>query len=385
MIEFLAVLLMLGILSVLILVHELGHFSVARFFGFQTPVFGFGLPFGPHWVVGRKWGTEFRIHACLLGGYVAIPELGDESNEEAFGIPLKPFRKFPIWQRALVAAAGVAMNIAFAYVIMVAMLGFIGEPSQPVVVHSLIASNPIAAKAGIQAKDQVLSIDNVKVTSPSEAVNFLVSHKSTKVVVKVARNNQILDIPMTTNQDGKVGMALVPQGDVHYQSVDANFFQLLGISAVKLWNLTGSMVSAIGQMLSGLFTVHKGEGGPSLGIQDLHGVLAVIALGSDICQQEWRQLPLFTILISMDLALINLIPWPALDGGHLAFMAFEGLRGRPMEEKAQGEIVKWGFISLLLLMAVVMVNDITALFSGKLNLKPKQKSAPVSAPAPQKP
>src|ERR1700722_14540063 len=102
---------MLGILSVLIIVHECGHFSVARFFGFQTPIFGFGLPFGPHWVVGKKWGTEFRIHACLLGGYVAIPELGDESNADAFGALTQPFRKFPIWQRALVAVAGVAFNV----------------------------------------------------------------------------------------------------------------------------------------------------------------------------------------------------------------------------------------------------------------------------------
>jgi len=76
----LAVLVMLGILSILIIVHEFGHFSVARLFGFQTPVFGFGLPFGPSWIIGRRWDTEFRIHAFLMGGYVAIPELGDESQ-----------------------------------------------------------------------------------------------------------------------------------------------------------------------------------------------------------------------------------------------------------------------------------------------------------------
>ena len=74
---------MLAILSTLIIVHECGHFLVARFFGFQTPVFGFGLPFGPSWTVGKRWNTEFRIHSCMLGGYVAIPELGDEINDSA--------------------------------------------------------------------------------------------------------------------------------------------------------------------------------------------------------------------------------------------------------------------------------------------------------------
>src|SRR4030095_1852803 len=105
---------------------------------------------------------------------------------------------------------------------------------------------------------------------------------------------------------------------------------------------------------------------------------------ADIAQQDWTQLFLFTIMISMDLAIINLVPWPALDGGHLAFMAVEAVRGRPMGERAEGEIVKWGFISLIVLMVLVMYNDVTALFSGKLNLKlPKQEhQAPEQAPAP---
>jgi hypothetical protein len=78
----------------------------------------------------------------------------------------------------------------------------------------------------------------------------------------------------------------------------------------------------------------------------------------------------------MDLAIINLVPWPALDGGHLAFMTFEAIRGRPMGERAQGEIVKWGFMGLMVLMVVIMANDVTALFTGKLDIR---KREPVSA------
>jgi hypothetical protein len=81
-------------------------------------------------------------------------------------------------------------------------------------------------------------------------------------------------------------------------------------------------------------------------------------------------------MISMDLAIINLVPWPALDGGHLAFMTFEAIRGRPMGERAQGEIVKWGFMGLMVLMVVIMANDVTALFTGKLDIR---KREPVSA------
>jgi hypothetical protein len=92
---------------------------------------------------------------------------------------------------------------------------------------------------------------------------------------------------------------------------------------------------------------------------------------------------MFTILISMDLAIVNLLPWPALDGGHLAFMTLEAIRRKPMQEKFQGEIVKWGFLSLLALMVVVMVNDVTALVTGKLDMKPREnKNVPANTTAP---
>lgn len=385
-----AIFVMLAILSVLIIVHECGHFLVARYFGFQTPVFGFGLPFGPHWVVGKRWGTEFRIHACLLGGYVAIPELGDESNQEAFGLPLKPFRKFPIWQRALVAFAGVGFNILFAYLVMLVMFFSLGQPSQPVVVAQLIKENPIAMNAGIKEGDELVSIDDLKVTSPEDAVRYLTSHKSTQVEVHLLRKSQEekktaektaepVSIKVTTNADGKVGMALIPKGAVTYKPVQGNFVEVAGLAAVRLWNLTYSMIDALGQMLQnvfqGMMSGGKAQGGkPAVGLGDLHGVLAVVKIGADIAQQDWTQLFLFTIMISMDLAIINLLPWPALDGGHLAFMAYEAVRGKPMHERAQGEIVKWGFISLILLMVVIMVNDVSALVQGKLDFKPKDKA-----------
>ncbi len=387
MIQGLAVFVMLAILSVLIIVHECGHFFVARFFGFQTPVFGFGLPFfGPHWVIGRKWGTEFRVHALLLGGYVAIPELGDESNKEAFDMPLAPFRKFPIWQRALVAFAGVGCNIIFAYLIMLVMFLSMGEPSQSTVVYSLIKENPIAAQAGLEVNDQLVAINNFKVGSPDDAVHFMTGHKQELVTLHLRRAGKPVDLTMTTNADGKVGMGLVSKGPISYKPVEGNFFEVAGHAGVRLWNLTVGMLDALGQMVTGIFSGGKSSPGhPAVGIQDLHGVLAVIKIGADIAQQDWSQLFLFTIMISLDLAIVNLVPWPGLDGAHLAFMLVEGLRGKPMGERTQGELVKWGFISLLALMAVIMFNDVTALISGKLDFKKakdeahevsKQKSGP---------
>jgi len=195
------------------------------------------------------------------------------------------------------------------------------------------------------------------------------------VTISIKRDGKPIDITLTTNADGKVGMALVP-GPVAYQKVDGNFLEVAGAALVGLWNTGVGMLDALGQMVSGLFAGGQGSSThPAVSLQDVHGILAVVKIGADVARQDWSHLFLFTVLISLDLAIINLLPWPALDGGHLAFMAFEAIRGRPMEERAQGEIVKWGFVSLIILMAVIMVNDVTALFRGKLDLKTRKEES----------
>ncbi|MBU6452083.1 MAG: M50 family metallopeptidase [Cyanobacteria bacterium REEB67] len=382
-----AIFTMLAILSILIIVHECGHFLVARFFGFQTPVFGFGLPFGPYVAIGKRWSTEFRIYALVLGGFVAIPELGDESNvsEEVFGLKLNPFKKFPIWQRMLVAFAGVGFNIIFAYIVMLVMLYSVGKPIQATAVLDLPPGNPIARQAGIHVKDELVSIDSTKVNSPEDVVNYLGSRKNTPVVVHVNRGGQAIDLPMTTNDEGRVGMQLGGADKVKYEKVEGNPVQMAGTAYSELSSKTWAMVQAMGQLFSNVIPKPHPKGTPAKpapGFQDFHGVLAVIKIGADIAQQDWRQLFMFTILISMDLAIVNLIPWPALDGGHLAFMTIEAIRRKPMEEHFQGEIVKWGFLSLLVLMVVVMFNDVTALVSGKLDMKPPGAEKKVEPAAP---
>jgi len=404
--KFLGILSMLGILSVLIIVHECGHFLVARFFGFQTPVFGFGLPFGPSITIGKRWNTEFKIHACLLGGYVAIPELGDESNADAFGPPEKPFRKFPIWQRALVAVAGVTFNVIFAYFVCLVMVLSMGDPATRVVAGNCIKENPIAQNAGFKPGDILIAIDGNNVTGQSDTISMIKSHKNLPMTVTIRRPDeaqnkeqsdgdprkvteseylaqenamQLLTLKMTPNEKGAIGLELMEKYP-YFKKIDGSPVEVAGYAAFKLTDLTHSMLDALGQMVQGLIQGVAGGkkasgGAPAVGIGDLHGVLAVVVFGADVAQQDWSKLFLFTIMISMDLAIINLLPWPALDGGHLAFMLFEAIRGKPMHERAQGEIVKWGFISLIVLMVVIMVNDVSALMTGKLSFKAMKDKA----------
>lgn len=382
------VLLMLGVLGLLIIVHECGHFLVARFFGFQTPVFGIGLPFGPYLKLGRAFNTEFRIYAFLLGGFVAIPELGDETNSsassEAFKVNLNPFKKFPIWQRALVAVAGVTFNVIFAYFLMVMLLLTLGRPIDQTYVKALDEKNPIARQAGVMPEDEIIAIDRHPVMTADEIIAYLGAKKSTPITLSLRRNGQPVDLEMTTSAKGRVGMAL-DQRPTTYQKVDGNIFTVMGEAGAELSNRTRLMVVRVVEMVQNLipdFSPNKSNA-PKAGIRDLHGVFAVIKVGAEMARVDWRQIIMFTILISMDLAIVNLLPWPALDGGHLAFMLVEAIRGKPLEERAHGELVRWGFLSLLALMAIVMFNDIEALMKGQLDIKQpdKNKAPAVSTPA----
>lgn len=370
---------MLAILSVLIVVHECGHFLVARLFGFQTPVFGVGLPFGPYISLGRKWNTEFRIYAFLLGGFVAIPELGDETNasnsSEAFGVELNPFKKFPIWQRALVAVAGVTFNAIFAYLLMVVMFLSVGRPVEQAYVSALDPSNPIAKQAGVLAGDDIVALDKHPVTTTHEVIAYLGNRKSTPVTLGLLRDGKPVDLVMTTSPKGKVGMVL-GERPVKYTKLEANALEVLGLAGSELADRTRLMVVRLAQLVQDFtpdFGPKQPGAPPKAGFKDLHGVLAVVKLGATMVQIDWRSMFMFTIMISMDLAIINLLPWPALDGGHLAFMLVEAIRGKPIEERAHGEMVKWGFLSLIALMVLVMVNDVSALMSGELDIKPEMK------------
>lgn len=378
--DFLTILVMLGVLGILIIVHECGHFLTARLFGFQTPIFGIGLPFGPYISLGRRWNTEFRLYAAFLGGFVAIPELGDESNasasSEAFGCKLNPFKKFPIWQRALVAVAGVTFNVIFAYLLMVVMFVSVGRPMSATFCKDYDPSNPIAKNAGFMPGDKIVSLDGHPVTASNEIIAYLGSRKSSPVLFHLEREAKPVDITVSTNSRGRVGMMLEEKA-TGYFPVEGGPVAVITTAASELTDRSRLMVMGLAQMVQGLmpdFGPKQANAPPKAKVSDLHGVLAVISIGSQMLQEDWRSIFMFTIMISMDLAFINLLPWPALDGGHLMFMLIEALRGgKPIEERAHGEMVRWGFLSLIALMVLVMANDVSALMSGQLNMKAMKK------------
>ncbi len=389
-------LVVLGLLSIMIIVHEFGHWVVARKLGFQTPIFGFGLPFGGHIRLGKWKETEFRFHWFVLGGYVAIPELGDESKEElAKEIPdLKPLQSFPVWKRAAVASAGVIFNIIFAYFTCLVMVATIGPPSDKgqVMITHLLASqtdandydtspNPIAKEAGLKAKDIILSIDGKKIKQPAQVVQIVSAKKLKPVIFEVQRTHiidskkskEVLKLTIIPNKDGRIGVGLGMVSDGEYKKPSKNPLVWVVQSAKVLFEWTVNMLIGLGLMFLNLLGFSP-SGSPKVKADDLHGIIAIISVFSQALTIDFREIYRWTALISINLAIINLLPIPALDGGHLLFMIIEKLRGKKLAESFQQKAIQAGFMLLMLLMFFVLFNDIKGLVSGKFDMSDKQEA-----------
>ncbi|OGI03458.1 MAG: hypothetical protein A2Y25_10700 [Candidatus Melainabacteria bacterium GWF2_37_15] len=450
---------MLALLSVLILVHEFGHFIVARWLGIRVERFGFGLPFGPT-LYETKWGeTKICIHAFLLGGYVSFPDDDPESK-----IPKDSPERISnksVWERFLVVSAGVIANAIIAYFIVLLVAGGSGGvPSGKynVFIEGIQEGKDLPAQEiGVQSGDKVVSVNSIPVDTlfkfvetvqRSKRFNDFVSYGTynsqlqkiqelnpdlpkegvipagTMVKLPAASPEEPVDVPKDifsgyqkykpngkylNGEEKELRSSLenkqeyISDGNMTVQSLAAatgdtvhamnimverndeliklspvyptkegvigvklsieeinTTVQSPGDAVVKSWNYLHRNAA---YMVKGLWMIVTGQ----IPLNDLHGIVAVTKIGSDIIEQKgiWDGL-LLTALISIDLAIVNLLPIPALDGGHIMFLMIEKLRGRPVEEKTQEAFAKYGFAFLIGLMVIIIFNDIFALITDKL-------------------
>ena len=379
----------LALISIMIIVHEFGHWIVARKLGFQTPIFGFGLPFGRHIRLGKWNETEFRFHWFVLGGYVAIPELGDESSEETIKeiTDIKPLKTFPVWKRACVASAGVLFNIIFAYLVCLVMVATIGPPTSKgnVVVtgfldvnsnsQSTIKQTSIAKEAGFQEGDLILKINHIKMKEPSDLVRMVKANPQKQLVFKIKRSKivngkiekQILRLNVIPSEEGTIGVVVSLARNSDYDKPSKNPLVWIKQSADVLLDWTLSMIVGLILMITQLFGFSP-AGAPKINPDDLHGILAIVSIFAQAITVDPREIYRWTALISVNLAIINLLPIPALDGGHLLFMFIEKIRGKKLAESVQQKAIQAGFFLLILLMFFVLMNDIKGIVSGKFDL-----------------
>lgn len=381
---FLNILVVLLLLSAMIIVHEFGHWIVARKLGFQTPIFGFGLPFGKAIKLGKWFDTEFRFHWFVLGGYVAIPELGDESAEELKEeMPnLKPLQFFPVWKRALVASAGVFFNIVFAYLLCLVMVATIGPPSEnrEVVITDIIEGGYIARDAGLKVGDIILKVNDKDIKSVPDLIKNIAPNKFKKVNLTIKRiyfesdKKKFELIPKTVipNAEGRIGIGVGYANNGEYEKPSRNPLLWLYQSAKLLLEWSISMLIGLWMMLVNIIGLAP-KNSPKVGAGDLHGILAIVSVFAQALTVDFREVFRWSAMININLAIVNLLPIPALDGGHLLFMFVEKLRGKKIADSIQQKAIKAGFVFLIGLMFFVIFNDIKGLITGKFNLPTKEE------------
>jgi regulator of sigma E protease len=348
---------MLAGLMLLVLVHEFGHWIVARIFGMWTPVFSIG--FGPRkfsLVLGKFWDTEFRLSPIPLGGYVAIPELGDESNSgevaKALGQEPRELKKFAVWKRMCVALAGVTMNIIFAIILVFGLYTVKGQPVPHVTstfVTSVDSQLTIARDAGLQAKDVIVAVDQIRTIAPLDPqtlTNQLKSHAGQPVVLHVHRNGASVDVTVVPNADGKIGIGIGATQDITWRPMT------ISESATRSVTVTGQGLYAITYAIAGMAHIVE----PTPGAEP-HSIVAIFQVGSDAWQAGMLQFITVLFSLSINLAVFNLLPFPMLDGGYVVFYTIEAVRGKPLSTELQNKLKSTFLLLLLALFIFGLYND----------------------------
>lgn len=350
-----SVLAAIAVLGLLIVVHELGHFTAARVQNIHVNRFSIG--FGPSLIKYQGKETEYAVRAFPLGGYVGFPDDDPESNIPPDDPNL--LRNRPVLDRAIVISAGVIANLIFAYFLLVgqaATIGFQDINYQPgVLVPEIIQEkNSPAQKGGMKGGDIILAVNSQTLEASSEAMTILrdTIQNSPAIPLKftVKRGEEILELSITVAGSeagkGKIGVMLAPNGEVVRRRAE-NLMAALSLGAAEFQRISQLTAQGFGQLITNF-----GENA-----QQVAGPVKIVEVGAQLAKDNLGNLFQFGALISINLAIINILPLPALDGGQLAFLLVEGLRGKPIPSKVQDGIMQTGLVLLLGLGVFLIVRD----------------------------
>jgi regulator of sigma E protease len=345
------VLLFIVVLGALIFVHELGHFLFAKKSGVHVERFSLG--FGPP-LWHKQWkGTEYRISAVPLGGYV---KMYGENPEEEVGDTQGSFLHQSVWKRVAIVAAGPFFNFLFA-IVLIAFIHAVGIPIEKSVQVGRVVEGSAAAQAGLQTDDIVMTVNGQPIERIHELKAKIMASDGHTLQLQVSRGGQLLTLPITPQMDTatrewRIGVELLP-GTIVVERRDP--LTALAQGCAWTWRITKLSVLGFGKILSGALPVSESLAGP-------------IGIAREIGRQAdygWRNVVFFTAGISVSLAILNLLPIPVLDGGHLLFFAIEITNGAPLSLRKREIAQQVGLLILVGLMLFAFYNDIMNLFFQK--------------------
>jgi regulator of sigma E protease len=348
--------------AILVVVHEGGHYLAGRWFGVKIDAFAFGFGrelFG----FNDRRGTRWKFNLVPLGGYVKFtgdmnaasqPDAALAALPEADRAGLFLFK--PLWQRAIIVAAGPLINFAFAILILAGVYMAIGHPSTPPVVSAVVADGPAAA-AGLRPGDRILAIDDIVVDRFEDIANAAMVNAGAPMDVRFARGGLEKTVTITPKivetQDrfggvvrhGRLG--IVRSGEQTVENVGP--LTALRYGVADTWGITVSIARTLRQIVMGERSL--GELGGPIKTGQVTGQQASLGVLSFI---------VFMAFFSINLGFINLVPIPMLDGGHLLLYAVEAVRRQPIGAKVQEWAFMSGFAAIMSLMVVLTWNDLSS-------------------------
>lgn len=355
----LAFLLLLGPLVIL---HELGHYWVGRLCGVKID--GFSIGFG-HELFGwtDRHGTRWKVSLIPLGGYVQFA--GDRGatsapSEEAQALPpeerARCFQFKPLWQRALIVLAGPLANWLVTVAIFAAFNLAYGQVSTTPVISAFAAKSP-AREAGLKVGDRITAIDSQSVTEFREISERVLPNPGDRVTVSVLRQGHPLSVTLTIGErvlrdrfgnEERVGLIGIASG--RGEHLDLSPWRSLTVAVDQSFSILGQIVGGLRQVILGQRSV-----------QEMGGPVKIAKFAGEQLSLGWQAFVYFAALISINLAFINLLPIPALDGGHLLLYLAEAIRRRPMDQRSQEWVFRTGLALVLALVIFVTLNDIASL------------------------
>jgi regulator of sigma E protease len=349
-------------LSLLVFVHEFGHFWVARRCGVRVEMFSIGFG-GELFGWTDRLGTRWRVGWLPIGGFVKMFGDADAASRPDFSAatamtPLERRVSFiykALWQKALIISAGPGANFLFAIVVMATLFATYGQPFTPPVVGKVQAGSA-AEEAGLQPGDVVQTIDGAGIDRFEDLRQIVLLHPGETLLIALLRDGQTLSVAATprmveekdivgnTERIGLLGVS--PSSDVvlRHENIPTALWQ----ATREVWSIASNSLEAIGQMITGRRSA-----------DDLHGPIGIGRIVGEVSHQGFLPFIQLVAFISVSLGLVNLFPIPVLDGGHLLFYAIEAVRRRPISERTLAVGFRLGLALIVSFFVFVTWNDIT--------------------------
>jgi regulator of sigma E protease len=353
-VNFLSAIILLGLI---IFVHELGHFLSAKLMGVR--VLKFSLGFGPK-LIGKKYGdTEYLISSIPFGGYVKM--LGESSGEELQEEEkVFAFNYQPVWKRFIIVFLGPLFNLVFAVIIFVFVFSY-GIPVLLPEVGDVLPQSP-AERAGLMKGDTVISIDGSQVTQWDEMTNIIHTSPGRSLNLKIKRKSEVITLSVIPEkkriqdlfgQGKEVGLiGIKPSGSTFIKK--SNPSESLTNAVSRTWEIAVLTIVSIVKLIQRVIPM-----------ETLGGPILIVQMAGEQASQGVLNFFVFMAIININLGVLNLLPIPILDGGHILFLGIEAIRRKPLGEKFLTVAQRVGLALILFIMAFAIYNDLIRIFTGK--------------------